>query len=356
MVRPSRASARRLPLFRGAASRLQRALCNLDKMAPASRPAAIDVSQSKNQYELNFSLTGTDVSVANAIRRTMIAEVPTMAIELVTVKENTSALHDEYIAHRLGLIPLVSTRADEFQFARDCGCEDHCPKCSVVFVLNEMFGNDGDSSVEGDTMIVNSKHLKNMYDSKELCETVVPVHSSGDFEQASTGADGQVFGITITKLARGQKIHMEMIARKGIGKEHAKWSPMCTVSYRILPPAVELLLTRINEIFSAQRETKRAIVEASEGLLSLDGEDLLAYEKPFLEGRIGVTQDTVRFVSQAAIESGYSAADVIKMNPKPKRFDFSAETTGAMPPALALKIAIEILQKKLSDVHAHLLE
>jgi DNA-directed RNA polymerase alpha subunit len=232
MVRPSRASIKRPALFRGAASRLQRALCNLDKMAPASRPAAIDVSQSKNQYELNFSLTGTDVSVANAIRRTMIAEVPTMAIELVTVKENTSALHDEYIAHRLGLIPLVSTRADEFQFARDCGCEDHCPKCSVVFVLNEMFGNDGDSSVEGDTMIVNSKHLKNMYDSKELCETVVPVHSSGDFEQASTGADGQVFGITITKLARGQKIHMEMIARKGIGKEHAKWSPMCTVSYQ----------------------------------------------------------------------------------------------------------------------------
>jgi DNA-directed RNA polymerase II subunit RPB3 len=326
-------------------------------MGPMSRPVAIELSQPKNEFELNFALVGTDVSVANAIRRTMIAEVPTMAIELVTVKENTSALHDEYIAHRLGLIPLVSTRAAEFEYSRDCeACDDHCEKCSVKFVLNEMFGNDGDTSVEGDTMIVTSKHLKNMYDAHELCETVVPVHGSGDFAQAPSGADGQVFGITITKLARGQKIHMEMIAKKGIGKEHAKWSPMCTVSYRISPPAVELSLTRINEIFAAQRETKQAIVEAAEGLLSLDGEESLAYEKPFLDGRIGVTQDTVRFISQAAIESGYSANDVVKLNQKPKRFDFSAETTGAMHPALALKIAVDILQKKLGDVHAHLLE
>ena len=38
-----------------------------------------------------------------------------MAIELVEVQENTSALNDEFIAHRLGLVPLVSEAIDQFE-------------------------------------------------------------------------------------------------------------------------------------------------------------------------------------------------------------------------------------------------
>ena len=63
--------------------------------------------------ELEFDLVGVDAAIANALRRVLLAEVPTMAIEKVLINNNTSIIQDEVLSHRLGLIPI---KADPRKF------------------------------------------------------------------------------------------------------------------------------------------------------------------------------------------------------------------------------------------------
>jgi DNA-directed RNA polymerase I and III subunit RPAC1 len=58
------------------------------------------------QFDAVFSLIGIDASIANAFRRILISEIPTLAIETVYITNNTSIVQDEVLAQRLGLIPL----------------------------------------------------------------------------------------------------------------------------------------------------------------------------------------------------------------------------------------------------------
>ena len=91
---------------------------------------SVEIMESANE-RIKFAINNIDSSLANALRRIMNCEIPTMAIELVKVKyieiwikiaNNTSVLNDEAIAHRLGLIPLISHRVSEYKYARDCDC------------------------------------------------------------------------------------------------------------------------------------------------------------------------------------------------------------------------------------------
>jgi len=61
-----------------------------------------------NDEEIIFELSGVEPPLANALRRIMIAEIPTMAIEKVEMWQNTSIIPDENLAHRMGLVPIYA--------------------------------------------------------------------------------------------------------------------------------------------------------------------------------------------------------------------------------------------------------
>lgn len=78
-----------------------------------------------------FDLIGVAPALANALRRVLISEVPTMAIEQVYIRQNTGVMQDEVLAHRLGLLPI---RADPDRF--DSPGETPGDTDTLVFTLD----------------------------------------------------------------------------------------------------------------------------------------------------------------------------------------------------------------------------
>ncbi|KAI8617096.1 DNA-directed RNA polymerase [Chytriomyces sp. MP71] len=161
--------------------------------------------------QLSFVLWNCDLAVANALRRIMIAEVPTMAIDLVDIESNSSVLVDEMISHRLGLIPLISNNTLGIFYTRDCSCAEYCEQCAVIFTLAVRCESDTNRDVTARDLISSNP-------------AVTPYFAN---EEDS--------GVVICKLRKGQEVRMRCVAKKGTAKEHAKWSPVAAIAFEYDP-------------------------------------------------------------------------------------------------------------------------
>ncbi len=143
----------------------------------------------KQDNKLNFLLKDSNPVFVNTLRRIIISELPTLAIKKVTLVKNSSALFDEIIAHRLGMLPLV-TDLDTYVLPDKCSCKGAgCAKCQITFTLK----------AEGPLTVYAA-------DLKSQDPKIKPVFGK----------------IPIVQLLKDQELEFEAVASLGIGKEHAK--------------------------------------------------------------------------------------------------------------------------------------
>ncbi len=138
----------------------------------------------KSDERIVFS-TDMPIELLNAIRRN-VNHIPILATDTLEISKNDSALYDEIIAHRVGLIPLKNV---ELKMPEDCDCDGKgCGKCSTKFKLK----SKGPCIVYSDEM-----------GKKDEIPSKMP----------------------ITILDKNQELEFVAVAKMGRGVEHAKFSP-----------------------------------------------------------------------------------------------------------------------------------
>lgn len=141
--------------------------------------------------------------------------MPTIAVDLVEIEINSSVLADEFIAHRLGLVPLDSKGVNELNYSRDCDCEQYCEQCSVTLTLHAKCTSDQIMKVYARDLVADGRHASSVGS---------PVIT-----------DPEGLGCLIAKLRKDQELKLTCVAKKGIAKEHAKWMPTSAVGFEYDP-------------------------------------------------------------------------------------------------------------------------
>lgn len=244
----------------------------------------------KTDNELDFVVKGIAPVRANTIRRLIINEVPTMAIGEINFIKNSSAMYDEFIAHRLGLI-VLATDLKSYNLADKCKCKGKgCALCRTHLTL----------STKGPCTVYASE-----FKSKD--PKVKPIHPN----------------TPIVKLTKKQALEIEAAAVLGRGKDHMKFSPGL-VYYQNAP------------------EIKIGNVENPEEVANSCPTKVFKVESKKIE-----VMDKLKCnLCKACVDASKNAIEVKSV---PDEFIFHIESWGQLKAEEMLKEALNVFEEKLEE-------
>jgi DNA-directed RNA polymerase I and III subunit RPAC1 len=207
--------------------------------------------------------------VANALRRILIAEIPTMAFHKVLLYQNTSVIPDEVLVHRIGLMP-IKIDAAGFKFRREEESLDASNSLKFELKVKCVRKPQYAKVPEEELRRKGVKPEEYLENAEVYADQLVWVPQGSQKEQYPAGVKLVHERILVVKLREEQEVVMEVYAEKGIGRTHAKWSPVSTAYYRLAPEIT---------ILSSFNQEKAADLVSSCPVGVFDIEDGKAYVK-----------------------------------------------------------------------------
>ena len=217
----------------------------------------------RDERSARFVVRPISPAMANGLRRAMVADVPTLAIDTVRVVENTSVMFDEQIGLRLGLVPLTSPPG-EFQ-------EDTTVTLSM--------------DVSGPATAY-----------------------SGDLVSADSMVEPADENVPIIDLKDGQRLELEAEAVLDRGKTHAKHQGGVAVGYRHLQ-RVEVL-GDADEYDDQGRQVVRGVIEEDGELVPAESFDNDLSER-YPGKEVEVVDVSEAFVFSVETDGSMSVEDLV---------------------------------------------
>lgn len=266
------------------------------------------------ERKAKFILKNSSPAMANALRRTLLSDIPKMAIDKVEFHlgpimyddkeyESVTPLFDEIIAHRLGMVP-VPTDLNLFCPQSECVCGgEGCPNCTIMYSLSKI----GPCTVlSGDLEPLGNPDLR-------VKDEFIP----------------------IVELTDGQAVLIYATAVMGTAKTHVKWQVANGVGYKYLP------VVEVDEGMASDEEVLKCADICPKRVFEVEG------------GRLVVRNPLECSLCRACTDR-LGERGGITVTGDDTNFFFKFETDGSLTAQQALDKAVEILADEANDFKAQL--
>jgi len=258
---------------------------------PAMDPSVKNIVEENGT--LQFQLTNTNVSFANAIRRTILSDIPTLVFRAapydattINIIKNTSRLNNEIIRHRLSCVPIHH----DIDFPTD------------KYLFKIEIENTGDTVINVTTSDIKVFDKDTGKEEKQAAKALFPPDPmTGDYIQLVR------LNPKVSEQLPGESLVLEATATVATAGEDGAFNVACVDSYAHTIDkekqalALEKHLKELKAEYSQQNMDKDSIVEAlnyaKNGWLALDGKRItLPNSFDFVLESVGVfkNEDLVR--------------------------------------------------------------
>jgi DNA-directed RNA polymerase II subunit RPB3 len=258
-----------------------------------------------NKNTLTFVVAGCNSSFVNAIRRVIISEVETIGFNIddyensdLKIIKNSSSVHNEFLLHRLGLIPINVSQVADFN------------PDNLKFTLKVQ--NTSNNLLHVTTKDFTIKNLETGQD-----------EPSTKYFTANEITNDHILIITLKNnpTGEGEEVFVEGKCSVGMGSENSRFSPVSGIA------------------FTNKNDKQRAQAAFEEMIGAMD--------------EVPETKELTKLAKKFEIEESERYFMVDK-NGDPDTFDFMIESVGVIPPTDILKMSIKKLIEKINNFNKQL--
>jgi DNA-directed RNA polymerase subunit L/DNA-directed RNA polymerase alpha subunit len=215
-------------------------------------------------YTTSFNIEDCSSALVNSFRRVCLSEIPVVGFDdtyhdsvdenHIKINKNISVLHNEFVSHRLSLIPVcmyktgalkIVIKNDDGRLKYEFRDNELVPKFSLKIINTEETRKSLDSVNTDNTIDVTTKYFTSSIGSAS--DYLIPDYITGDYPLVHVIKPVS----TTEEVQNPEELDIDMDLTIGIGKSNARYCPVGTISYEFIKDSIE----KIDSVFEQYKES-----------------------------------------------------------------------------------------------------